>query len=77
MFNTNHRIPMAQVLGIPGVISCPEITLTNIAGTSGPRTYSTSIKNMELSNENGIYYCEPYEIFELKFPMNDIIVTVR
>lgn len=68
---------MAQVLGVPGVISCPDITLTNIAGISGPRTYSTSVKNMELSNENGIYYCEPYEIFELKFPMNDIIVTVR
>jgi len=31
---------------------------------------------MELNHENGIYYADPFEIFELKYPNNDIIVTV-
>ena len=39
--------------------------------------YSSNYKNMDLVLKNGVYYAEPYEIFELKFPKDDIIISVE
>ena len=64
------------VINQPGVISCVDVTLTNIAGTIQDRVYSDEQKNMELALKDDIYFAEPYEIYELRFPNKDISVTV-
>ena len=64
------------VINQPGVISCVSVELVNVAGTTGGKTYSTTAKNLDLALKDDIYFAEPYEIYELRYPDNDIMVTV-
>jgi hypothetical protein len=64
------------IINQPGVISCVSVKLNNVAGTILNRTYSTVQKNLDLALKDDIYFAEPYEIYELRHPQNDIIVTV-
>ena len=64
------------VINQPGVVSCVDIKLVNIAGTVQDKTYSGTQKNLDLALKDDIYFAEPYEIFELRYPNKDIIVTV-
>ena len=64
------------VINQPGVISCVSVKLKNVAGTIDNRDYSSTIKNMDLALKDDIYFAEPYEIYELRHPQNDILVTV-
>tara|TARA_Y100000593_G_scaffold77916_1_gene144435 strand:+ start:8472 stop:10301 length:1830 start_codon:yes stop_codon:yes gene_type:complete len=64
------------VINQPGVIACVDIKLNNVAGTIQNRTYSTVQKNLDLALKDDIYFAEPYEIYELRHPSSDIIVTV-
>jgi hypothetical protein len=64
------------VINQPGVVSCVGIKLVNVAGTVQEKTYSNTQKNLDLALKDDIYFAEPYEIFELRFPNKDIIVTV-
>jgi len=64
------------VINQPGVISCVSIELVNISGTVQNREYSTMQKNLDLALKDDIYFAEPHEIYELRHPNNDIIVTV-
>lgn len=52
------------------------VKLKNVAGTIDNRDYSSTIKNMDLALKDDIYFAEPYEIYELRHPQNDILVTV-
>ena len=67
---------MNIVINQPGVVACVDIKLTNVAGTIQNRTYSTVQKNLDLALKDDIYFAEPYEIYELRHPSSDIIVTV-
>lgn len=69
---------MNVVINQPGVIGVPAggIKLTNIAGTVQNKTYSPTLKNLDLAEKDGMYFAEPYEIFELRHPSSDIVVTV-
>lgn len=64
------------VINQPGVVSCVSVKLVNIAGEVQEKTYSDSQKNLDLVLKDGIYFAEPYEIYELRYPNKDIIVTV-
>ena len=64
------------VINQPGVISCVSVELVNVAGTLEDREYSTITKNLDLSLKDDIYFAEPHEIFELRFPSSDILITV-
>ena len=52
------------------------VELVNVAGTVQDRDYSTTSKNLDLALKDDIYFAEPYEIFELRHPANDILITV-
>ena len=64
------------VINQPGVISCVSVDLVNVAGTIQDREYSTITKNLDLALKDDIYFAEPHEIFELRFPEEDILITV-
>lgn len=64
------------VINQPGVISCVSVDLVNVAGTLEDREYSSITKNIDLSLKDDIYFAEPHEIFELRFPASDILITV-
>ena len=64
------------VINQPGVISCVSVDLVNVAGTIQGNAYSPLTKNLDLSLKDDIYFAEPHEIYELRFPEDDIIVTV-
>ena len=65
------------VQSLPGVISCISVDLVNVSGTVENRQYSEQRKNLQSILDKDIYFIEPYEIFELRFPNNDILVTVE
>jgi len=64
------------VQNLTGVISVVDIELINVSGTIENRSYSSTKKNLSEILDNDVYFIDPYEIFELRFPNNDIIVTV-
>lgn len=64
------------VINQPGVVSCVSVELVNCAGTLENRTYSSTSKNLDLALKDDIYFAEPFEIYELRFPENDIMITV-
>ena len=64
------------VINQPGVVSCVSVELVNVAGTVQNRTYSSTSKNLDLALKDDIYFAEPYEIYELRYPQNDILITV-
>ena len=64
------------VINQPGVVSCVSVELVNVAGSVQNKTYSSTAKNLDLALKDDIYFAEPYEIYELRFPENDIMITV-
>ena len=64
------------VINQPGVVSCVSIDLVNVAGSIQDRDYSPTTKNLDLALKDDIYFAEPYEIFELRHPEYDILITV-
>jgi len=64
------------VINQPGVISCVSIKLVNIAGTIQEKTYSGDQKNLDLALKDDIYFAEPFEVYELRYPNKDILITV-
>jgi len=67
---------MNAVINQPGVVSCVSIELTNVYGTEDGREYSKKYKNLDTALKDDIYFAEPHEIYELRFPRYDISVTV-
>jgi hypothetical protein len=65
-----------KVINQAGVISCVSVELINLSNIVADRTYSTTTKNLSLQLKDDIYFAEPYEIYELRYPQNDIVITV-
>jgi len=65
------------IINVPGVLSLVELKLTSLYGTIAKRTYSESQLDFEAAKNNGIYFPPSGGIFELRYPNDDILVTVR
>ena len=65
------------IINVPGVLSLVELRLLGVKGSSSGRSYSNSAHNFKQNYNNGIYFCSSGDIFELRFPDEDISVSVR
>ena len=65
------------IINIPGVLSLVELKLTSLYGTIAKRTYSESQIDFDAIKNNGLFFPPAGGIFELRFPNDDIMVTVR
>ena len=66
-----------EIINIQGVLSLVSLKFVNMFGEVNGRTYSDQSINMEDTKSNGIYFPTVGGIFELRFPNEDIRVTVR
>jgi hypothetical protein len=66
-----------SVLNSQGVISLIELDIICISGTIEERVYSNSSFNVKANTVQKMVIGAPGSIFELKYPENDIVVTVR
>lgn len=65
------------IINIPGVLSLVELRLTSLYGTIAKRSYSEHQLDFEAIKNNGIFFPPAGGIFELRYPNDDIMVTVR
>ena len=65
------------IINVPGVLSLVELKLTSLYGTIAKREYSESQIDFDNIKNNGIYFPPSGGIFELRYPNDDIMVTVR
>ena len=65
------------IINVPGVLSLIELKLTSLYGTIAKRVYSENQIDFESIKNNGIFFPPSGGIFELRFPNDDIMVTVR
>lgn len=65
------------IINVPGVLSLIELRLSSLGGAVAGRSYSNNTLNFDQSKINGIYFCGPGDIFELKYPNEDINITIR
>ena len=65
------------IINVPGVLSLVELKLTSLYGTVSKRTYAESQLDFESIKNNGIFFPPVGGIFELRYPNDDIVVTVR
>jgi len=66
-----------EIINIQGVLSLVDLRFVNMFGEVNGRTYSDQSINMEDAKSNGIFFPTAGGIFELRFPNEDIRVTVR
>lgn len=57
----------------PGVLSVPNIRITNLFGNIGERSYSTVQYDLESNTDRGIIFGPKGSVFELRYPTSDII----
>jgi hypothetical protein len=65
------------IINVPGVLSLVELNLSSLYGTIAKRTYSESQLDFDNAKNNGIYFPPSGGIFELRYPNDDIMITVR
>ena len=65
------------IINVPGVLSLVELKLTSLYGSIAKRTYTESQLDFDAVKNNGIYFPPSGGIFELRYPNDDIVVTVR
>lgn len=65
------------IINTPGVLSLIELNLVNLNGTVSAREYSNIIRNLDNFKHNGIYFVGPGDIFELRYPNEDISIMVK
>ena len=68
---------MNSILNSEGVISLVDFKVVNLRGTIQSRTYSGTAFNVEANTVQEMIVGPDGSMFELKFPADDIIVTVR
>ncbi len=77
----NQPIVKSQILTVlqqvPGVDSVYDLNFLNRVGTFENRSYSSTTHNIEANTKNGILYCKDNAIFEVKYPLRDIIGTAK
>lgn len=72
--NINLTSIQRSIINIPGIVSINSIECTN---KSGNDIYSLYKKNLSKALVNKEYLAEPYEIYELRYPNEDIFVTIQ
>ncbi len=65
------------IINVPGVLSLIELNLTSLHGTIAKRTYSESQIDFDEIKNSGIFFPPSGGIFELRYPNDDIMITVR
>lgn len=65
------------VINVSGVLSLIELKLTSLSGTVNGRDYSEQQIDFEGIKNNGIFFPPSGGIFELRYPNEDIVITVR
>ncbi len=65
------------IINVPGVLSLIELRLDSLQGIISGRGYSNASFNFSQNKQNGIYFCGPGDIFELRYPDEDILINVR
>lgn len=68
---------MNSILNSNGVVSLIDYNVINLSGVIEDRAYSNVSFNVEANTMQRMVVGQPGSIFELKYPANDIIVTVR
>jgi len=68
---------MNSILNSNGVVSLLDFDIVNLSGTIEDRVYSDVSFNVDANTMQRMVVGQPGSIFELKFPANDIVVTVR
>ena len=68
---------MNSILNSNGVISLIDFKVTNLSGTLEGREYSNVSFNVDANTMQRMVVGQPGSMFELKYPANDIVVTVR
>ena len=68
---------MNSILNSNGVISLIDFKVTNLSGTIEGREYSDVSFNVDANTMQRMVVGQPGSMFELKYPANDIVVTVR
>ena len=65
------------VINVNGVLSLIELRLTSLSGNVNGREYSEQQIDFDGIKNNGIYFPPSGGIFELRYPNEDIVITVR
>jgi hypothetical protein len=65
------------IINTPGVLSLVELRLDNLTGQIQGMGYSSEALDFTAAKQNGIYFCRASDIFELRYPDEDINVTIR
>ena len=65
------------VINTRGVMSMVSLNFQNVNGTVANREYSRNAVNMSAYYNKGFYFAEQGDLFELRYPGNDIEVTVQ
>ena len=68
---------MNSILNSNGVISLIDFKIVNLSGTIEGREYSNVSFNVDANTMQRMVVGQPGSMFELKYPTNDIVVTVR
>lgn len=68
---------MNSILNSNGVISLIDFRVVNLSGTIEGREYSNVSFNVDANTMQRMVVGQPGSMFELKYPANDIVVTVR
>lgn len=68
---------VAVLQAITGVVSVYEISFSNVFGITDGLVYSDSRFNIAESLKNGMLICPQNSIFELKYPMKDIVGSAK
>tara|TARA_B100000700_G_scaffold192704_1_gene212200 strand:+ start:2967 stop:4796 length:1830 start_codon:yes stop_codon:yes gene_type:complete len=66
-----------SIIGITGVLSLVSLSLENVNGKILDRSYSSEFVDMASIKAKGIYFAEPGDIFECRFPDHDIIINAQ
>lgn len=66
-----------SIIGVTGVLSLVSIRLECVNGTVLGRAYSDAFVDMSSIKAKGIYFASPGDIFECRFPDDDIIISVQ
>lgn len=65
------------VINVSGVLSLIELKLTSLSGNVNGREYSEQQIDFDGIKNNGIFFPPSGGIFELRYPNEDIVITVR
>ena len=66
-----------SIINVRGVLSMVSLSIENLNGVISNREYSSTSVDMGSFYNKGFYFAEPGDIFELRYPDNDIEVSIQ